>query len=47
MLRVWDEVRGQDESSRRDKPITPKKVIIFSSQLTDPDHIENYLQKER
>lgn len=46
-LRIWDEERGQDENSRRDKPVVPNKVIIFSSHLTDPDHIEKYLQKDR
>lgn len=46
-LRVWDEERGQDLSSRRDKPNMPKKVIIYSSHLTDPDHITKYLQKDR
>lgn len=46
-LRVWDEERNQDMNSRRDTPIIPKKVIIFSSHLTDPEHIEMYLQKER
>lgn len=46
-LRVWDEERGQDENSRRDKPVVPNKVIIFSSHLTDADHIEKYLQKDR
>ncbi|XP_031632217.1 chitooligosaccharidolytic beta-N-acetylglucosaminidase [Contarinia nasturtii] len=47
LLRVWDEERGQDENSRRGIPVAPKKVIIFSSHLTDPNHIENYLQKDR
>lgn len=46
-LRIWDEERGQDENSRREKPVVPNKVIIFSSHLTDPDHIEKYLQKDR
>lgn len=46
-LRIWDEERGQDENSRRDKPVVPNKVIIYSSHLTDADHIEKYLQKDR
>lgn len=46
-LRVWDEEKGQDVNSRRDKLVTPKKVIIFSSHLTDPEHIESFLQKDR
>lgn len=44
---MWDEERGQDLNSRRDKPIVPKKVIIFSSHLTDAEHIQQYLQKDR
>lgn len=46
-LRIWDEERGQDVNSRRDKSVTPKKVIIWSSHLTSADHITNYLQKDR
>lgn len=34
-------------SSRRDKPYKPKKVILYSSHLTDADHISKYLQKDR
>lgn len=46
-LRVWDEERGQDLSSRRETPNMPKKVIIYSSELTNPDHIRKYLQNDR
>lgn len=46
-LRVWDEEKGQDLSSRRDTQVKPKKVIIYSSQLTDAAHIEQFLQKDR
>lgn len=46
-LRVWDEERGQDLSSRRDTPNKPKKVILYSSHLTDAEHIAKYLQKDR
>lgn len=46
-LRVWDEERGQDLSSRRETPNTPQKVILYSSELTNPDHIRKYLQNDR
>lgn len=46
-LRVWDEESDQDLSSRRERNVTPNKVIIWSSHLTNPEYIENYLQKER
>lgn len=46
-LRIWDEENGQNPSSRRDTHETPKKMILWSSRLTDFEHIEQYLEKDR
>lgn len=46
-LRVWDDEFDQNLNSRRETNEPPKKVILWSSQLTNYEHIESYLEKER
>lgn len=46
-LRVWDEEFDQNLNSRREHNTPPKKVILWSSTLTNFEHIEEYLEKER
>lgn len=46
-MHVWDEESGQYASSRRESRDPPKKVILWSSRLTDFEEIEKHLEKER
>uniref|UniRef100_A0A1B0CCX8 beta-N-acetylhexosaminidase n=2 Tax=Lutzomyia longipalpis TaxID=7200 RepID=A0A1B0CCX8_LUTLO len=45
-LRIWDEESGRAPSSR-DPRKPPPPVILWTSHLTLPETIENYLEKER
>jgi len=45
-LRIWDDESGTSPSSR-DTRQPPTPIILWSSDLTEPENIENYLQKDR